>query len=222
MAAFFVGLSLISLVAFLFSARDARTSTSARSTPRSARSSARRRDRGAAAGDIATVIGLVHLGLGAFHRAHQAVYTEDAGGWEICGVAWRSRAVADALRRSGRALHAGRARAGRGSRARVDVIREALVAVDERRRWSSGWPRPTRAWSRLTITEGGYGGGMMLELLARGLAARAAAGVAEPLAVLSCDNVPRNGEATRRARRRRRPRRHLPVDGRRSHHARVR
>ena len=41
---------------------------------------------------------VVHLGLGAFHRAHQAVYTEDAGGWEIAGVAQRSRAVIDALR----------------------------------------------------------------------------------------------------------------------------
>ena len=41
---------------------------------------------------------IVHLGLGAFHRAHQAVYTQDAGGWEICGVAFRNRTVVDALR----------------------------------------------------------------------------------------------------------------------------
>ena len=40
---------------------------------------------------------IVHLGLGAFHRAHQAVYTQDTG-WEICGVAYRRRTVADALR----------------------------------------------------------------------------------------------------------------------------
>ena len=44
---------------------------------------------------------VVHLGLGAFHRAHQAVYTEDAGGWEIAGVAQRSRTVIDALREQG-------------------------------------------------------------------------------------------------------------------------
>jgi len=35
-------------------------------------------------------VGIVHLGLGAFHRAHQAVYTDDvlAGDsrWGICGV----------------------------------------------------------------------------------------------------------------------------------------
>ncbi|MFC7553253.1 hypothetical protein ACFQU7_14940 [Pseudoroseomonas wenyumeiae] len=37
----------------------------------------------------------MHLGLGAFHRAHQAVYTDDrleAGetGWGICGLSLRS------------------------------------------------------------------------------------------------------------------------------------
>ena len=37
-------------------------------------------------------IGIVHLGLGAFHRAHQAVYTDDAmtangGDWESHGYA---------------------------------------------------------------------------------------------------------------------------------------
>jgi fructuronate reductase len=36
-------------------------------------------------------VGIVHLGLGAFHRAHQAVFTEDAiraagGDWGIVGV----------------------------------------------------------------------------------------------------------------------------------------
>src|SRR5258708_10792509 len=39
-------------------------------------------------------IGVVHLGLGAFHRAHQAVYTEDAlrsqgGDWGIVGASFR-------------------------------------------------------------------------------------------------------------------------------------
>ncbi|MGH6918429.1 MAG: mannitol dehydrogenase family protein, partial [Geminicoccaceae bacterium] len=38
--------------------------------------------------------GIVHLGVGAFHRAHQAVYTELAlaqafGPWGICGVSLR-------------------------------------------------------------------------------------------------------------------------------------
>ena len=47
-------------------------------------------------------IGIVHLGLGAFHRAHQAVYTDEAmnrygGDWAITGVSLRQGAVRDAL-----------------------------------------------------------------------------------------------------------------------------
>lgn len=46
--------------------------------------------------------GIVHLGLGAFHRAHQAVYTEDAlaeagGDWAIIGVAPRRAELIDVL-----------------------------------------------------------------------------------------------------------------------------
>ncbi|WP_336204280.1 mannitol dehydrogenase family protein [Nonomuraea sp. LPB2021202275-12-8] len=43
--------------------------------------------------------GLVHLGIGAFHRAHQAVYTEDAGdpAFGVCGVTMRSMAAAELL-----------------------------------------------------------------------------------------------------------------------------
>jgi fructuronate reductase len=44
-------------------------------------------------------IGIVHFGLGAFHRAHQAWYTDLAmgggeRGWGIAGVSLRSDAVA--------------------------------------------------------------------------------------------------------------------------------
>jgi fructuronate reductase len=47
-------------------------------------------------------VGIVHLGIGNFQRAHQAVYTERAmlaagGDWGICGVSLRSPAVRDAL-----------------------------------------------------------------------------------------------------------------------------
>ncbi|MEU8191502.1 mannitol dehydrogenase family protein, partial [Micromonospora carbonacea] len=46
--------------------------------------------------------GIVHLGLGAFHRAHQAVYTEEAvgaagGDWGIVGVAPRSTDLVETL-----------------------------------------------------------------------------------------------------------------------------
>ncbi|WP_265520418.1 mannitol dehydrogenase family protein [Oerskovia flava] len=52
-------------------------------------------------------VGIVHLGIGAFHRAHQAVVTEDAAlatgdlRWGILGVTQRSGAVRDQLRPQG-------------------------------------------------------------------------------------------------------------------------
>lgn len=77
------------------------------------------------------------------------------------------------------------------------MISETLVAASEPDAVVERIAAPDTSIVTLTITEGGYGGGSdMLALLARGLAAR---GGSEPLAVLSCDNVPRNGEATRRA-----------------------
>src|SRR4051794_32801287 len=42
-------------------------------------------------------VGIVHLGAGAFHRAHQATFTEDAGGWGICAVAPRRRDAVEQL-----------------------------------------------------------------------------------------------------------------------------
>jgi fructuronate reductase len=52
---------------------------------------------------VAPPAGIVHLGLGNFHRAHQAVYTAAAqrlepGNWGIVGVANRSGSVVDAMR----------------------------------------------------------------------------------------------------------------------------
>lgn len=46
--------------------------------------------------------GIVHIGIGAFHRAHQAVYTDDAlaiegGDWLITGISLRSPKVRDQL-----------------------------------------------------------------------------------------------------------------------------
>jgi fructuronate reductase len=136
---------------------------------------------------------IVHLGLGAFHRAHQAVYTTDAGGWEICGVTRRSRAVVDALRGSG-----GRytlvTRGPSSDTTRRLRLAEALVAADEPEAVVDRIADPATQIVTLTITEGGYeAGNPLLGLLARGVAAREGA----PLTVLSCDNVPRNGEATR-------------------------
>jgi fructuronate reductase len=134
---------------------------------------------------------IVHLGLGAFHRAHQAVYTQDAGGWEICGVAHRRRTVADALRANDWRYTVITRGAERDEAREITVVRDALVAADE----------PEEVVERiaaadlvtLTVTEAAYEGGDMLDLLGRGIVRRE-----KPLTVISCDNVPRNGEVLRR------------------------
>jgi fructuronate reductase len=52
-------------------------------------------------------VGIVHLGIGAFHRAHQAVFTEDAAAaigsdeWGIVGVTQRSATVLQLIPRCG-------------------------------------------------------------------------------------------------------------------------
>ena len=78
-------------------------------------------------------VGIVHLGLGAFHRAHQAVYTEDAmaaepGPWGICGASRRNRGVVDALTEQD-GLYGVLERGPDEDRVRVlGAVREALVA----------------------------------------------------------------------------------------------
>ena len=137
---------------------------------------------------------IVHLGLGGFHRAHQAVYTADASSaWEICGVAWRSRRVVEAMRASsGRYTLVERGPVDDRSRS-LAVHTELLLASAQPDDVVSRIAAPDTEVVTLTITEGGYGpGNPMLELLARGLDARSA-----PLTVLSCDNVPRNGATLR-------------------------
>jgi fructuronate reductase len=139
---------------------------------------------------------IVHLGLGGFHRAHQAVYTADAGDfvpWEICGVALRSPRVVDAMRASSGAYTlVVRGPVSDTSRS-LAVHTELLVAAADPDAVIDRISSPDTAIVTLTITEGGYAAdNPMLALLARGLAARDA-----PLAVLSCDNVPRNGALVR-------------------------
>lgn len=51
---------------------------------------------------VAHKVGIVHLGIGAFHRAHQAWYThklleQEGGDWRIRGVSLRSAGVRDTL-----------------------------------------------------------------------------------------------------------------------------
>ena len=108
--------------------------------------------------------GIVHLGLGNFHRAHQAVYTDEVlqhdPRWGICGVSLKSRGVVDALRAQDGlytlvAKH-GDAN-GSGARARIiGSVRETLCGVDDMAQVIARMAAPATRIVSLTITEKGY------------------------------------------------------------------
>ena len=170
----------------------------------------------------ALVTGIVHLGIGAFHRAHQAVYTEDAlnrafGPWGICGVSLRSPDTRDALAPQG-CLYSVAVRGADAERLRVvGSVTEVLVAPEAPEAVLERLTRPTVRVVTLTVTEKGYchdpatgalneehagirhdvatphrpqtAPGFLVEALDR----RRRAGLA-PFTVLSCDNLPSNGD----------------------------
>jgi fructuronate reductase len=142
-------------------------------------------------------VGIVHLGLGNFHRAHQAVYTEDAvaaepGPWGICGAAMRRRDTVDALVPQD-CLYTVLSRAPSADDVRVvGVIREALLDPDRLR---ARLAAPSTHIVTVTVTESGYD--LAAAHLTSGFSARRAAGIDAPVAVVSCDNLPRNGEFVR-------------------------
>ena len=106
-------------------------------------------------------IGIVHLGLGAFHRAHQAILTQRAlavapGPWAICGASLRSAAVRDALRPQD-CLYTLIENDGADERASVvGVIREALFAPEEGEVLLARIAAPSTRIVTLTVTEKGY------------------------------------------------------------------
>lgn len=140
--------------------------------------------------------GVVHLGLGAFHRAHQAMVFDTLlqGGdrrWAVLGVAMNSTAVADTLAAQD-GLYAVRAAGREGVSWRVvgSIVR-TCVAARERAQVVQAIAAPATRWITLTVTEKGYGPALA-ELLVAGLGARRSAGGAG-LTIASCDNLSGNG-----------------------------
>jgi len=106
-------------------------------------------------------VGIVHLGIGAFHRAHQAIYTDDAlgkapGAWGICGVSLRSPDVRDRMAPQD-GLYTAIEKSPEGVRRRiVGSVREVLFLGDQREQVRARLAaRETRIVS-LTVTEKGY------------------------------------------------------------------
>jgi fructuronate reductase len=107
-------------------------------------------------------IRIVHLGLGAFHRAHQAWYTERANAnagtgdrWGIAAFTGRSPRAAEALAAQD-GLYTLITRAADGDSAEVmTAIVEARDGADAHR-WRELLAAPTTAVVTLTVTEAGY------------------------------------------------------------------
>ena len=164
--------------------------------------------------------GIVHLGIGAFHRAHQAVYTEDAiaaggGDWGICGVTERSPAVVDQLAPQD-GLYTLAQRGADGERLRVvGSVRELCWAQADPHRVLERIADPAVRVVTLTVSEKGYRhdpatnrlrlddpgiaadlalreGRTVVGQLALGLDLRRRQSGA-PVTVLCCDNLPDNG-----------------------------
>lgn len=169
-------------------------------------------------------IGIVHLGIGNFHRAHQALYTEEAmlaagGDWGICGVSLQGDvAKRDALMAQG-GLYSIVERGPLGERVTVvRALREVLAMPHDREALFARLADPAVRIVSLTVTEKGYcrdarTGGVdlshpgIISDLARPDAPRTVPGIIvaalkarqdRPFAVLSCDNLAHNGQALRR------------------------
>jgi fructuronate reductase len=108
-------------------------------------------------------IGILHLGLGAFHRAHQAVYTDDVlarpGGdrdWAIHGVSLRHSGVRDQLApQDGLYTVAERGPAGEALRV-IGAVKQVSFAPDAPAALIDLMAAPTTRIVSLTVTEKGY------------------------------------------------------------------
>lgn len=169
---------------------------------------------------------ILHIGIGAFHRAHQAIYTEDAmaksgGDWGIVGVSLRSREIVDDLETQDM-LYSVTTRGTKGDSIRIvgSIIGAHAASVDPQAVLGHLADPAIRIVS-LTVTEKAYGldaasGGIdpnhpavahdlqspespvgAIGYLVEGLARRRSAGE-KPFTVLCCDNLPSNGDVVKR------------------------
>jgi fructuronate reductase len=109
-----------------------------------------------------TAVGIVHLGIGAFHRAHQAVYTERAAiatgdtSWGILGVTQRSATVRDQLRPQGGVYAVLTAGEQESSIELIGSVVDVAYPAEETERVLAALAAPSTHVITLTITEKGY------------------------------------------------------------------
>jgi mannitol-1-phosphate/altronate dehydrogenase len=171
---------------------------------------------------------IVHIGVGAFHRAHQAVYLDDLAGtggrWgeRGVGVMAQDHAMAEALGPQD-SLYTVLVRSDEGDRARViGSLLDYLFAPEQPEAVLSALADASTRVVTMTITEGGYNVGestgvfdaaneavqadlqhpgsptTAFGFLTEALDRRRRAGT-RPFTLLSCDNVQSNGHIARTA-----------------------
>lgn len=165
--------------------------------------------------------GIVHIGIGAFHRAHQAVYTDAAikaegGDWKIIGVSLRSTDIVDALNAQNGDFTVIERHPDGPKAQRVTSMSRAIAAARDIQPVLDALADPAIRIITITVTEKAYGidraSGQvvvdhpsikhdlenprqpsgLLGILVEGLRLRKEAGT-EPFTVVSCDNLPSNG-----------------------------
>jgi len=173
----------------------------------------------------AVACGIVHLGIGAFHRAHQAFYTDGAlassgGAWGIVGASLRHPDIRDRLKPQD-GLYTLIEKSGMGDRPRViGAVRDVLFAPGDLARLLDLIAAPQTRIVGLTVTEKGYchdpATGRLdashpdiahdlahieepasaIGILVAGLNRRYRSG-GVPTTIMSCDNLPQNGVTLR-------------------------
>jgi fructuronate reductase len=173
----------------------------------------------------AVIAGIVHLGLGAFYRAHGAVYTDDVlagdANWGIVAASLRSPSTRDALAPQDN-LYILSARSGAEEKLRIiGAIQKIIVATEARQNLLQAMADPRIRIVSLTVTEKGYchdpATGELNEahpdiihdvsaaqfpcsvpgLIVEALRRRRSAAIA-PFTLLCCDNLPANGRMAKR------------------------
>jgi len=140
--------------------------------------------------------GVVHLGLGAFHRAHQAMVFDHllATGdtrWGIHGIGMTRPDLVNQLRAQD-GLYAVRIADGTGVKWQVPgALWRMNVAATERDAVVQAMAAPATRWVTLTVTEKGYTPALG-QLLLDGLRLRQQNGL-PGITVASCDNLQGNG-----------------------------
>jgi fructuronate reductase len=141
----------------------------------------------------------IHVGLGAFFRAHQAWYTQQANASgpasEAYGVAaftGRRPDAAEVLSAQDAVYHL-LTRGPEGDSAELIECLAGAYASADLSAWKGFWASPAVAYVTLTVSEAGYfRSDAVVQRVVDGLQARMSAG-AGPIAIVPCDNLMNNG-----------------------------